>query len=107
MKHGPPMIVRVIVIIAVLSAIGYWFFFVREVAPNGRITASGTIEATEVHISAETGGRVADVLVDVGDTGMWPGLSAQGSTTSPLYTSASRASTRIAPPCGLLICRTT
>ncbi len=68
MKHGPPMIVRVIVIIAVLSAVGYWFFFVREVAPNGRITASGTIEATEVHISAETGGRVAQVLVDVGDT---------------------------------------
>ena len=68
MKHGPPMIVRVIVIIAVLSAVGYWFFFVREVAPNGRITASGTIEATEVHISAETGGRVAEVLVDVGDT---------------------------------------
>lgn len=68
MKHGPPMIVRVIVIIAVLSAVGYWFFFVREVDSNGRITASGTIEAAEVQVSAETGGRVTDVLVAVGDT---------------------------------------
>lgn len=68
MKHGPPMIVRVIVIFAVLSAIGYWFFFVRQVESNGRITASGTIEATEVQVSAETGGRVADILVDMGDT---------------------------------------
>ncbi len=68
MKHGPPMIVRVVVIIALLSAVGYWFFFVREVDSNGRITASGTIEAAEVQVSAETGGRVTDVLVDIGDT---------------------------------------
>ena len=68
MKHGPPMIVRVIVILAVLSAAGYWFFFVREVNSNGRIIASGTIEATEVQISAESGGRVSELLVSVGDT---------------------------------------
>ncbi|MCA9945390.1 MAG: efflux RND transporter periplasmic adaptor subunit [Anaerolineales bacterium] len=68
MKHGPPMIVRVMVILAVLSAAGYWFFFVREVNSNGRIIASGTIEATEVQISAESGGRVSELLVNVGDT---------------------------------------
>ena len=68
MKHGPPMIVRVMVILAVLSAAGYWFFFVREVNSNGRIIASGTIEATEVQISAESGGRVSELLVSVGDT---------------------------------------
>lgn len=68
MKHGPPLIVRVMVILAVLSAAGYWFFFVREVNSNGRIIASGTIEATEVQISAESGGRVSELLVSVGDT---------------------------------------
>ncbi|MCA9900232.1 MAG: efflux RND transporter periplasmic adaptor subunit [Ardenticatenaceae bacterium] len=68
MRHGPPVFVRVIIVIAVVAAGAYWFFFVRDVGANGRITASGTIETTEIKISPEMGGRVLDVLVDVGDT---------------------------------------
>lgn len=67
MKHGPPMIVRVMVVLLLLSAAAYWFFVVRESETNGRLLASGTIEAEEVVVSPEQGGRVAEVMVAVGD----------------------------------------
>lgn len=68
MRHKPPMIVRVIVILIVVVLAGYWFFVVRGAEGNGRLTASGTIEATEVVIAPEQGGRVAEVLAAAGDT---------------------------------------
>ncbi len=67
MKHGPPVIVRVMVVLLLLSAAAYWFFVVRESEANGRLSASGTIEAEEVVVSPEQGGRVAEVMVAVGD----------------------------------------
>ncbi len=68
MKHKPPTIVRVIIILVVVVLAGYWFFVVRGAEGNGRLTASGTIEATEVVIAPEQGGRVAEVLVAAGDS---------------------------------------
>jgi multidrug efflux pump subunit AcrA (membrane-fusion protein) len=66
MKH-PATIVRVVIILAIVSAAAYWFLAVRQSDANGRLTASGTIEAHEVIIAPEQGGRVADVSVDVGE----------------------------------------
>ncbi|HRQ38208.1 MAG TPA: efflux RND transporter periplasmic adaptor subunit [Chloroflexota bacterium] len=67
MKHRPPLIVRVIVVLVVISVVAYWFVVVRGAEDNGRLTASGTIEATEVVIAPEQGGRVAEVLAATGD----------------------------------------
>jgi multidrug resistance efflux pump len=67
MKHKPPIFVRVIIVVAVLGVLAYWFLVVRPTAGNGRLTASGTIEAPEVSIAPEQGGRVAEVLAGVGE----------------------------------------
>jgi multidrug resistance efflux pump len=66
MKHNrPPITVIVIVVLAVLVG-GY--FGIRALLNKGStaLTASGTIEAIEVTISPEIGGKVAEVLVDEG-----------------------------------------
>lgn len=68
MKHKPPIIVRVIIIIALLSVVAYWFLVVRQTDANGRLSASGTIEVQEVIIAPEQGGRVAEVLVNIGES---------------------------------------
>ncbi|MCI0395279.1 MAG: efflux RND transporter periplasmic adaptor subunit [Chloroflexi bacterium] len=67
MRHGPPPIIRVIVILVLLALGAYWFFFLREAEADGRLAASGTIEAYEVTVSAEMGGRVVEVLAQVGE----------------------------------------
>jgi HlyD family secretion protein len=66
MKHNrPPIPVIVILVLAVLVG-GY--FGIRALLTKGStaLTASGTIEAIEVTISPEIGGRVSEVLVDEG-----------------------------------------
>lgn len=67
MRHGPPIFVRVIVILALLGAAIYWFFSMRQAEADGRLLASGSIETTQVVISPEMGGRVASVTVAAGD----------------------------------------
>ena len=64
--HKPPLAVRIIVALIVLSTIGYYAF--RSLAPkeNGQLTASGTIEAVTVNISPEMAGKVVDVLAAEG-----------------------------------------
>jgi HlyD family secretion protein len=64
-KH-PPIPVIIILVLAVLTA-GY--FGVRALLANGdgALTASGTIEAVEVTISPEIGGKVVEVFVDEGE----------------------------------------
>jgi HlyD family secretion protein len=61
--HKPPLAVRIIVALIVLSAIGYYAF--RSLSPkeSGQLKASGTIESVTVNISPEMAGKVADVLV--------------------------------------------
>jgi HlyD family secretion protein len=66
MKHNrPPVPVIVIVVLAILVG---GFFGIRALLSKGStaLTASGTIEAIEVTISPEIGGKVAEVLVDEG-----------------------------------------
>ncbi len=68
MKHTrPPVPVIIILILAVLIG-GY--FGVRALMNPGStiLSASGTIEAVEVNISPEIGGKVASVSVEEGDT---------------------------------------
>lgn len=64
--HKPPLAVRIIVILIVLSTIGYYAF--RSLAPdeNSQLKASGTIESVIVNISPEMAGKVKEVLVDEG-----------------------------------------
>lgn len=66
--HKPPLAVRIIVALIVLSTIGYYAF--RSLAPkeNGQLTASGTIEAVTVNISPEMAGKVVDVLAAEGQS---------------------------------------
>jgi HlyD family secretion protein len=68
MKHNrPPVPVIVILVLAVLVG-GY--FGIRALLNKGStaLTASGTIEAIEVTISPEIGGKVTEVSVDEGAT---------------------------------------
>lgn len=65
MKHGPPPAVRVIVIVAIL-AVAYWVLFGRNGQNNEGLSASGTIETTQVAISPEFPGRITQLFVTVG-----------------------------------------
>lgn len=63
MKNSfPPLPVRILVVLIILSAIGYYAF--RSLAPdtNGELAASGTIESVVVNVSPEIAGKVQDVL---------------------------------------------
>lgn len=67
--HRPPIIVRLFVLLVVLSALGaaaWWYFNLPEES-EGRLTASGTIEADSVTLSPLVPGRVAEVTADEGD----------------------------------------
>lgn len=66
MKHKrPPVPVIVILILAVLVG-GYFGIRALMNKDGSALTASGTIEAVEVTISPEIGGRIAEVLVEEG-----------------------------------------
>ena len=66
MKHKrPPVPVIVILILAVLTG-GYFGIRALMNKDGSALTASGTIEAVEVTISPEIGGRIAEVLVEEG-----------------------------------------
>lgn len=65
--HRPPVIVRVIIVLVVIAAAAYWFISSNNSSADGVLSASGTIEAVEIKISPELGGRVAEVMVAEGD----------------------------------------
>ncbi len=65
--HPNPRKIAPVILVLVLASLAYWYFGIQRVkANNGALSASGTIEARLVHVSAELGGRVAEVLVDEG-----------------------------------------
>ena len=67
--HRPPLIVRLIVLLVVVSlvAAGAWYYLNQEAAEaSGPLTASGTIEADAVTLSAQVPGRIVEVKVDEG-----------------------------------------
>ncbi len=59
-------IIPIVIIVAVLGLGAYWLVN-RTSAQDQGLKASGTIEATDVTISPEIGGRVLEVLADDGD----------------------------------------
>ncbi|MFZ5857147.1 MAG: HlyD family secretion protein [Chloroflexota bacterium] len=66
MNHKRPPL-PAIVVIAVLVIIGVYFVASQILnQDNGQITASGTIEATQVNVAPELAGRVTEILVDEG-----------------------------------------
>jgi len=65
-KMFPPLPVRILVILIVLSTIGYYAFKSLNPTGNGQLNASGTIEAVVVNVSPEIAGKVKDVLVSEG-----------------------------------------
>jgi len=82
MNHKlPPLPVRIIVALIVLSTIGYYAFRALTPKENGQLKASGTIESVIVNVSPELAGKVADVLVEEGQsvTAGQPLLSLDGS----------------------------
>jgi len=56
-----------IVIIVIVAAMGVYWFTTRAAAQDQGLKASGTIEATDVSLSPEIGGRVIEVAATDGD----------------------------------------
>ncbi len=62
-----PRIVAPVIILIIIAAITWWYFSqAASRGENGLISASGTIEATQVNIASEVGGQVAEVLAEEG-----------------------------------------
>jgi multidrug resistance efflux pump len=67
--HKRPPVAVVIVVILVLVVIAGYFIYTEILAPstdNSALAASGTVEATQITISPEIGGKVAEVLAEEG-----------------------------------------
>lgn len=68
MHPDPRRIVPVILLVIVAIAAIWYLRNASAQGENGAVTASGTIEATEVKLASETGGRVDDVLAAEGES---------------------------------------
>ncbi len=64
----PPLPLRVLIIVLLIGALGYAGFQTLNDSSNGKITASGSIEAVIVNISPELAGKVFAVAVQEGQT---------------------------------------
>ena len=66
--HPNPRKVAPVLILIIIAAAAWWYFG-RATAQeeNGPISASGTIEATQVNIASEIGGQVGEVLAQEGE----------------------------------------
>jgi len=64
--HKPPIAVRIIVLLIVLSTIGYLTFRSLKTTDSGELKASGTIESVTVNVSPEMAGKVKEVLAAEG-----------------------------------------
>lgn len=67
MQHKlPPLPVRILVLLVVLSTIGYYAFRSLRPQDNGQLKASGTIESVTVNVSPEMAGKVTEALAEEG-----------------------------------------
>ncbi len=67
MHPNPRRIVPVLLAVIILGGLVWWFGFNRPAAAgSGALTASGTIEAVSLNVSAEIAGRVTEVNVTQG-----------------------------------------
>lgn len=69
MAIKPLNILRTVVVLLLVAAlaVGGWLYVTRSQAAAGNLVASGTIEAVEVHLGTQLGGRVEVVNVSEGD----------------------------------------
>lgn len=68
MNHKRPP-VPAIVILVLLVSIGIYFIVSQVIHPgDGALTASGTIEATQINVAPELAGKVTEALVDEGQS---------------------------------------
>ena len=65
-RNFPPLPVRILVIVIILSTLGYYGYKTLANDENGQLKASGTIESTTVNVSHEMAGKVKEVLVEEG-----------------------------------------
>ncbi|HEX5836757.1 MAG TPA: efflux RND transporter periplasmic adaptor subunit [Anaerolineales bacterium] len=67
MNHKlPPLPVRIVIGLVILSTLLYYAFRSLTVEASGELKASGTIESVVVNVSPEMPGKVMEVLVDEG-----------------------------------------
>ncbi len=67
MQHKlPPLPVRILVALIVLSTIGYYAFRSLNSDDNGQLKAAGTIESVTVNVSPDMAGKVIEVLAEEG-----------------------------------------
>jgi multidrug efflux pump subunit AcrA (membrane-fusion protein) len=59
---------QIIMAVVFLGALLYFGFTVLSNRDDGKLRASGTIEAVEVNVAPETSGKIKEVLVDEGQT---------------------------------------
>lgn len=61
-----PVAIIVLILALALLVAGIWFLTEKNGEDKNKIISSGTIEATEINISAQTAGKVKKVLVEEG-----------------------------------------
>ncbi len=69
MHPNPRRIIPAALLLVALAVLGYWYFWIRPAsAAESSLSASGTIEAVQVQISPELGGKAVSVRVSEGDS---------------------------------------
>jgi multidrug resistance efflux pump len=68
MNHKRPPVPAIIVIVIVIAFSVYFIVTQSKSDQNGALTASGTIEATQINVSPEMAGKVKEVLAGEGDS---------------------------------------
>jgi HlyD family secretion protein len=66
-SRRPRIVVVLVILVLALAAGSAWYYFSRRTTVNQILTASGTVEATEINIGPEISGRVVQIMVDEGD----------------------------------------
>ena len=67
--HDRKKIILPVLLVVILIGAGIWYwFFGRGVSADSPLEASGTIEAVEVLVAPEQSGRVSQVMVEKGQT---------------------------------------
>ncbi len=67
MQTKRPPFILIVLVVAALAAVGYYVYSTYRPVSTAALTASGTVEATEILIAPEMSGRVIEVLVNEGD----------------------------------------
>ncbi len=67
-RNFPPLPIRILVVLIILSIIGYYAYQSRNTTDSGQLNASGTIESVTVNVAPELAGKVVEVLAEEGQS---------------------------------------